>query len=173
MGQPYFLFWLCCSPSVHVDDYLECMQNTIQKMEHMCTFANHYSCFPDCILLSLHFMIQESNLQKELLKSAIAEAKSIHLQKDEALSDSASSLQADTSSLERFRRFLNGVDALTPTERSIYDYYLEKKTTKEIMELLNIKENTLKFHNKNIYSKLEVSSRKELMAVANELAHAK
>ena len=127
----------------------------------------------ELFLLSLHFMIQESNLQKELLKSAIAEAKSIHLQKDEALSDSASSLQKDTSSLERFRRFLNGVDALTPTERSIYDYYLEKKTTKEIMELLNIKENTLKFHNKNIYSKLEVSSRKELMSVAKELAHAK
>jgi len=30
------------------------------------------------------------------------------------------------------------------------------------MAELNIKENTLKFHNKNIYGKLGVSSRKEL-----------
>lgn len=55
---------------------------------------------------------------------------------------------------------------LTPTERTIYEYYLENKTTREIMALLNIKENTLKYHNKNLYSKLGVSSRKELMQIA-------
>ena len=73
--------------------------------------------------------------------------------------------------IKYLHRFLTRVDTLTPTERCIYDYYLEKKTTKEILELLNIKENTLKFHNKNIYSKLEVSSRKELISIAQKVHH--
>ena len=33
------------------------------------------------------------------------------------------------------------------------------------MAMLNIKENTLKFHNKNLYHKLGVSSRKELLEI--------
>ena len=67
------------------------------------------------------------------------------------------------SAAEYLRRQL---PLLTPTERTIYEYYLENKTTREIMALLNIKENTLKYHNKNLYSKLGVSSRKELMQIA-------
>ena len=34
------------------------------------------------------------------------------------------------------------------------------------MEEMSIKENTLKYHNKNIYSKLGVSSRKQLIEIA-------
>ncbi|MBR2009056.1 MAG: helix-turn-helix transcriptional regulator, partial [Peptococcaceae bacterium] len=41
--------------------------------------------------------------------------------------------------------------------------------TKEILVQLNITQNTLKYHNKNIYSKLGVSSRKELVALAKAL----
>lgn len=37
-------------------------------------------------------------------------------------------------------------DGLTPTERTIYHFYLAEKTTKEIMAELNIKESTLKYH---------------------------
>ena len=129
----------------------------------------------ELFLLSLHFMVQESIHQKELLESAhaIAEEKSIQLQEIEAEKNSNSLLQFDATSLERLQRFSDGVEALTPTERIIYDYYLEKKSTKEILALLNIKENTLKFHNKNIYGKLDVSSRKELLAIAKELIHYK
>lgn len=59
--------------------------------------------------------------------------------------------------------------SLTPTERTIYRYYLEGKSTKEIMAALEIKENTLKYHNKNIYGKLGVSSRKQLVMIASLL----
>lgn len=59
--------------------------------------------------------------------------------------------------------------SLTPTERIIYQSYLEGKSTKEIMAALDIKENTLKYHNKNIYSKLGVSSRKQLVMIASTL----
>ena len=62
-----------------------------------------------------------------------------------------------------------GVLSLTRTERTIFQFYLEGKTTKEIMALLNIKENTLKYHNKNLYQKLGVSSRKELQEVYSQL----
>lgn len=72
-------------------------------------------------------------------------------------------------STEAFEIFKNGVDKLTHTESLIYDCYLEGKSTKEIMAELNIKENTLKYHNKNIYGKLGVSSRKQLIGMANSL----
>jgi len=58
---------------------------------------------------------------------------------------------------------------LTPTEKLIYHFYLEGRSTKEIMAELNIKENTLKYHNKNIYGKLGVSSRKQLVLIASML----
>lgn len=58
---------------------------------------------------------------------------------------------------------------LTPTESEIYSLYLKGKSTKDIMAELNIKENTLKYHNKNIYSKLGVSSRKELKKIATAI----
>ncbi|MBQ8536430.1 MAG: helix-turn-helix domain-containing protein [Clostridia bacterium] len=58
---------------------------------------------------------------------------------------------------------------LTATERTVYDLYCSGKSSKEILALLHIKENTLKFHNKNIYSKLGVSSRKQLLLIASAL----
>ncbi|MBE5942341.1 MAG: hypothetical protein E7264_07385 [Lachnospiraceae bacterium] len=70
---------------------------------------------------------------------------------------------------EQMKLFLEGVDNLTPTEKKIYHCYLDGKTTKEILEQLHITENTLKYHNKNIYSKLGVSSRKQLKEIARNL----
>ena len=55
---------------------------------------------------------------------------------------------------------------LTATERIIYDLYLDGKGTKDVMKELNISENTLKYHNKNIYGKLGVSSRKQMLEYA-------
>lgn len=70
---------------------------------------------------------------------------------------------------EQQEYFLENIHRLTPTENIIYDNYLKGKTTKVIMKELNITENTLKYHNKNIYSKLGVSSRKKLVEIAMEL----
>lgn len=67
------------------------------------------------------------------------------------------------------QQFEEQIKSLTPTERLIYDLYLEGKTTREIMKALNIKENTLKYHNKNIYGKLGVRSRKQLCEIARAL----
>lgn len=70
---------------------------------------------------------------------------------------------------ERQLRYLAGVERLTQTEKLIYEAYIKRMTTKEIMALLNIKENTLKYHNKNLYQKLGVSSRKELQEIHSQL----
>ena len=70
---------------------------------------------------------------------------------------------------EQCARFTAGLPSLTQTERAIYEFYIAGKTTKEIMAAQNIKENTLKYHNKNIYGKLGVSSRKQLMEIAKVL----
>lgn len=65
--------------------------------------------------------------------------------------------------------FLEGLPKLTATEKCIFNFYLDGKTTKEILVHLNITENTLKFHNKNIYTKLCVASRRQLVEIASKL----
>lgn len=70
---------------------------------------------------------------------------------------------------EQVERFLFGLRELTPAERNIYEAYIIGTSTKDIMRDLSIKENTLKYHNRNLYSKLGVSSRKQLMEVYKRL----
>ena len=65
-----------------------------------------------------------------------------------------------------YQNFLTGIDSLTGTERKVFDYYLQGKTVKEIMELSGVKESTIRFHNRNIYSKLHVTSLKQLLRYA-------
>ncbi|MBE6981410.1 MAG: hypothetical protein E7437_03700 [Ruminococcaceae bacterium] len=70
---------------------------------------------------------------------------------------------------EQIELFQAGLPTLTPKERAILDCYVAGMPTVQVMETLNIKENTLKFHNKNLYSKLGVSSRKQLLLVHKHL----
>lgn len=65
-----------------------------------------------------------------------------------------------------YKIFLENIHTLTPKEREIFNLYLSGKSVKEIMMLTNINENTIKYHNRNIYSKLGVSSRKQLLRYA-------
>ena len=78
--------------------------------------------------------------------------------------------QKETPENEELRKdFFTNLSTLTKTERMIFDFYVEGKTTKEVLTELSITENTLKFHNKNIYSKFNVSSRKKLLQIYNEI----
>ena len=67
---------------------------------------------------------------------------------------------------EKCEYFASQIKNLTPTEHAIYELYLSKKSTKEVLDILNIKETTLKYHNKNIYSKLGVSTKRQLLEIA-------
>ena len=71
--------------------------------------------------------------------------------------------QLDPSAYEAFRR---GLTELTVTERKIVQYYFEGKTVKDIQTLMDIKETTLRYHNRNIYGKLGVHSMKQLLQFA-------
>lgn len=57
------------------------------------------------------------------------------------------------------------VSSLTNREKAVADWILDGKTNWEIATILNISENTVKYHVKNIYSKLNVSGRQEVIAV--------
>lgn len=68
--------------------------------------------------------------------------------------------------LEDYEYFICNLSTLTPAENRIYELYLAGNNAKQILEILGIKENTLKYHNKNIYSKLGITSRKQLLRFA-------
>lgn len=68
--------------------------------------------------------------------------------------------------LEEYEFFVCNLGTLTPMEYRVYELYLEGKSAKQIAEILGISKNTLKYHNKNIYSKLGISSRKQLLRFA-------
>ncbi len=109
----------------------------------------------ELFLLGLDYVLQE---QEKLLEEQTAVLSASFV--------AAHAEPAPSFSTERIDRFIRGTHDLTHTERLVFDLYLQGKSTKEVLETLNIKENTLKYHNKNIYSKLGVTSRKELKEIA-------
>ena len=106
-------------------------------------------------ILSLELLLQKENTDITL-----------------AIKDSADDKDQRTESSlsdEKLEYFIASLPELTPAERRIYNAYTEGKTTREVMDELEITENTLKYHNKNIYSKLGVSSKKELLQMAKNI----
>ena len=109
----------------------------------------------ELFLLGLHLMVSEHQKLQGLVQEANLRAAELK-----------TTMEAiDPGSAGRRTQHPSNVKGLTPTEKVIFDAYLQHMTTKEIMALLNIKENTLKYHNKNLYQKLGVSSRKELVEI--------
>lgn len=59
--------------------------------------------------------------------------------------------------------FRRNIKSLSAAEKAVFDLYVQGYTAKEIAEILCLSINTIKTHNRRIYSKLNVTSRKELM----------
>ncbi len=114
----------------------------------------------ELFLLALYLILQES---EKLLNAA----NSAHI--PESNENTAENEHSTKEFIELCKYFEQSIPTLTHTEKMIYDFYLEGKSTKEIMAQLDITENTLKYHNKNIYSKLGVSSRKKLLEIARAI----
>ena len=108
----------------------------------------------ELFLLGLHLVMAEQEKQKPQIVAAPAQ----ELPQETVPTDP-----------ELLKQFAQGLDLLTPKEKELYGCYTRGMTTAQIMELLNIKENTLKFHNKNLYSKLGVASRKQLLQMHRQL----
>ena len=105
----------------------------------------------ECFLLGLNIMITEADMRKTKPVQEVPAA---------APQELSPVMAPDPEQAAIFRE---GLSMLTPKEQELYQCYVEGLTTDVIMEKLNIKENTLKFHSKNLYSKLGVKSRKQLM----------
>lgn len=123
----------------------------------------------ELFLLGVHLVVNENQRLREIVKQVeIAQtfSESDKNSTNTMLENPLSTVEIDSS---RFEIFVNGINQLTPTEQAIYNAYIARVTTKEIMANLQIKENTLKYHNRNIYGKLGVSSRKELLEVYKQI----
>lgn len=114
----------------------------------------------ELFLLGVHLVMNEMQRLHELVR-----------QKEEVLLATAEEKPQKVVHLSQdtIESFIHGLETLTPTERIIYNAYLDGKSSKEVMSELSIKENTLKFHNKNLYSKLGITSRKQLLSIAAQL----
>lgn len=114
----------------------------------------------ELFLLGVHLVMNEMQRLHELVR-----------QKEDALQETAGKKpqKAVHLSQDTIESFIHGLETLTPTERIIYNAYLDGKSSKEVMSELSIKENTLKFHNKNLYGKLGITSRKQLLSIAAQL----
>ena len=108
---------------------------------------------------------QEAQNEKERLQEALEKARKKYESAQAELSRLASAGKQEVDPAD-YQRFLHGVDTLTPAERRIFGYYLAGKNVKEILSIVSIKESTLRYHNKNIYSKLGVNSLKQLLRYA-------
>lgn len=123
----------------------------------------------ELFLLAIHLAMNENQRLRELVKQVESVRELPETKKESANTMLQSPLSKEQTDDFGFDIFINGVKQLTPTEKKIYDAYIARVTTKEIMANLNITENTLKYHNKNIYGKLGVSSRKELLEIYKQI----
>jgi len=123
----------------------------------------------ELFLLGLNLLIQEKEKQNNTSVSEISSEDNAPKTSVAEKTDAPVETEPSDISEEVRSMFLTGLAELTPTERLIYEAYIIGTSTKDIMRDLNIKENTLKYHNKNLYSKLGVSSRKQLMHIHKHL----
>lgn len=121
----------------------------------------------ELFLLMLYIMLQAQEYVSPPVKG-----KNVQILKDEHVSeietkDNPADSTEDEEPVDEYQRFCDGISLLTVTERKVFDLYVAGKSTQETAEEVGIKESTLKFHNKNIYSKLGISSRKQLIYYAS------
>lgn len=65
--------------------------------------------------------------------------------------------------------FLENIKTLSPAERLVFDLYAQDRNAKEIAEELCLSINTIKTHSKRIYTKLNITSREELLLYVHML----
>lgn len=72
-------------------------------------------------------------------------------------------LEQDKYQITLLEEFINKTKTLTPAERAVFNLSIKSMSSKEIADELFLSINTIKTHNKHIFSKLEIASREELL----------
>lgn len=119
----------------------------------------------ELFLLCVNFLVQDEEKRKSQI---IANTDIVYSTDSKEVTEENVTYEAKENA-EKLDFFKKGILTLTPTEKMIFDLYIEGNGTKDVLSKMNIKENTLKYHNKNIYGKLGVSSRKQLLEIANKI----
>ncbi|MBE7064565.1 MAG: hypothetical protein E7384_01960 [Ruminococcaceae bacterium] len=127
----------------------------------------------ELFLLGVHLVMQETQRLRDIVK----QVETVQTYSEEETTAQETMLEkplgAETIAPERIESFMAGLQKLTPAEKAICDAYIARVTTKEIMANLNIKESTLKYHSHNLYGKLGVKSRKELLEIHKHIKSVK
>lgn len=103
--------------------------------------------------------------EKTSVETALAQIRTEQIQNKQELQRLAYSRKKEVDP-DDYENFCQGIQNLTATERRVFNYYLEGRTVREITELMGVKESTVRFHNRNIYTTLGVNSLKELLRCA-------
>ncbi|MDY3281244.1 histidine kinase N-terminal 7TM domain-containing protein [Dysosmobacter sp.] len=107
----------------------------------------------ELFLLSVHLVIHENRQLKERAR----QTEQAGPPRPVAAPPADEEAQSDDS-----EALLRALADLTPRERALFDAYMAGDSTKDIMAAMHITENTLKFHSRNLYGKLAVTSRKQM-----------
>ena len=122
----------------------------------------------ELFLLGVHMVMNENQRLRQIVQQ-------VETAQHYTVEDSAAEAMLETPladkvvTPEHVDYFVAGLSQLTPTERAVYEAHVARVTTNEILANLNIKETTLKYHNRNLYGKLGVSGRKELLEMHKHL----
>ncbi|MBR6542256.1 MAG: hypothetical protein IKT73_03515, partial [Anaerotignum sp.] len=101
----------------------------------------------EMLLLSLYGMLQDYEEMQNKVQSVTAEVP----------------VKAEEKSLETMVDDWSEKAGLSPREKDVFRELLTDKKRKDIAEALCVSENTVKTHTSNIFSKMEVSTRNELI----------
>jgi ATP/maltotriose-dependent transcriptional regulator MalT len=72
-----------------------------------------------------------------------------------------------------YEQFLQNLETLTMSEYAVFNLYMKNFSAQQIANKLFVSINTIKFHNRNIYSKLGISSLKELKIYVHMMKESK
>ena len=120
-------------------------------------------------LVALQNEIQQVRLQMEQTQQEKLQAQQEREQAQQQFNFAQAALEKaiekklESVDPDSYQMFIDNLATLTPKEEDIFNLYVQGCSTKAIISQLGITKNTLKYHNKNIYSKLGVKTRKELL----------
>ena len=110
-------------------------------------------------------VLAEMEKEKAQIQSTLDQISTEHNKAQQKIAQFAYSRKNEVDPYD-YEQFLMGLKTLTHMERVVFNYYLDGKGVKDIVELVGVKESTIRFHNRNIYSKLGVNSLKRLLMFA-------
>jgi DNA-binding CsgD family transcriptional regulator len=128
---------------------------------------------PKTKIIEINDLLEYLTSLDEERKTLGEENKSLTAELEEVkLRIAADESSADISASAAYMQFLRNLETLTISEHAVFNLYMKNLSAKQIAERLFVSINTIKFHNRNIYSKLGISSLKELKLYVNIMKEA-